>query len=192
MTILIIGEPASFAIESSITEVLVRESQLAIGYFVIHVAGRRFGVHASDATLLRCSFDAVERRISRRGSHCISFGAEPDAIKIADAVLAANYIDARQEECFFGLSCEQFRDVLVTSEIVWAPDGDEAFDDGGNVLQFDLGNKVRLIAFMNLDEHEDSLQTVVEKWIDADQFYQVLIKWKELFEVERNRLIAGL
>ena len=32
--------------------------------------------------------------------------------------------------------------------IVWAPDGDEAFDDGSYVLQVESGDQVRLIAFV--------------------------------------------
>ncbi len=33
------------------------------------------------------------------------------------------------------------------SKLMWAPDGDEAFDDGSYVLQIDSGSLVRLIGF---------------------------------------------
>ena len=39
--------------------------------------------------------------------------------------------------------------------LVSAPDGDEAFDDGSYVLQFDVGDRVRLIAFKRPDQLVD-------------------------------------
>jgi Immunity protein 42 len=183
------GDPANFAIETGIVEVFERTSQLGIGYFVLHVAGRRFGVLKPDATLLACSYDSVERRLSRRGRHNVFFGAEADAINIVDAVRAATYDADRQSERFFGLPAEQFCNTFAAKEIIWAPDGDEAFDDGSHVLQFDLNDKVRLIAFKNLDDSKDVIQTIVEAWISADQFYQILKDWKEGFEAGRNKMM---
>ncbi len=189
MSTIIIGDPNLFAIESGITEVLELKSQLAIGYFVIHIAGHRFGVKKPDATLLGCSFSAVKRRLMQRGLHDIAFANEPDAVKIVEAVRAAIYDEARQQESFFGLSSEKFSDALVEKEIVWAPDGDAAFDDGSHVLQFDQGNRVRLIGFKNLNATTDTLQTVVEKWIEEDHFYLLLKRWQEAFEIELGRAV---
>src|SRR5690242_20205886 len=52
---------------------------------------------------------------------------------------------------YFGMSEAQFTKTLHSNSLVWAPDGDEAFDDSGYVLQFDLGDLVRLIAFRRPD-----------------------------------------
>jgi hypothetical protein len=39
------------------------------------------------------------------------------------------------------------RDMIYSRHILWAPDGDAAFDDGSYILQFDVDERVRLIAF---------------------------------------------
>lgn len=180
----IVGDPTVFAIESSITQPYSSLGQRALGYFIIHLGGSEYGVRSPDATLLACSFDAVQRRIARQGTHSISFGLEADAAKIVEAFRAATYDEGRQEERFFGMSCDEFRDTLASSEIGWAPDGDAAFDDGSHVLQFDCGNRVRLIAFKNEDSFDDVVRTLAEVWVSSDEFYGLLKKWQFGFEIE--------
>jgi hypothetical protein len=184
MMSVIVGDPTVFAIESNITQSYSNLGQRALGYFVIHLAGSEYGVRSPDATLLACSFDAVQRRIARQGTHCILFDLEVDSVKIVEAFRAATYDEDRQEECFFGMSGDEFRDALTSSEIVWAPDGDAAFDDGSHVLQFDYGNRVRLIAFKNEDNFDEVVRTLAEVWVSSDEFYGLLEKWQCGFEVE--------
>lgn len=184
MTPMTVGDPSVIAIESAITQPYDDLGQRALGYFVIHVAGRRYGIRSPDATLLACSLDAVRRRLSRRGKHRVLFGSEPSATKIADAVRASMYDEKRQGECFFGLSSDEIRNALIAGEIVWAPDGDAAFDDGSHVLQFDLGDQVRLIAFKNAVSTEKLARTLVEAWVKLDEFYDVLDQWQSSFEAE--------
>lgn len=184
MTSLIVGNPSVFALESGMTQAYKQLSQRALGFFTIHVCGVNYGVRAPDATLLACSFDAVERRIVRRGMHCASFGTEVSTGKVVDAVRAARYDNERQKEIFFNMSSNEFSEALVSNEIVWAPDGDEAFDDGSHVLQFDVGDSVRLIAFKNFVRHEDVTPTITEVWIKSDEFYGLLNEWKHRFETE--------
>lgn len=186
---LIVGDPAQFAIESGISQVLTPQSQLAIGYFTIHLGGHRYGVYASDATLLGCSFNAIQTRVSQRGLHTAPFCKLSTALQLIDAYRAANFVDERQEEQFFGLSCSGFKDVVVANGIIFAPDGDAAFDDDSHILQFDCDNYVRLIAFKNLSSGVDSLETIVEKYIVANEFYEILSRWAEGFVLERNRLL---
>lgn len=181
---MVVGDPSVLAIESSITQPYGRLSQRALGFFVIHVGGKSYGVRSPEATLLACSFDAVGRRIARRGQHCVVFGSEATAAKIVDAVHGAMYDEARQDERFFGMSADELREALASNEIVWAPDGDAAFDDGGHVLQFDQGDEVRLIAFKNVGHQDDVLGTLVEIWMNADEFYGLLNKWYCRFEAE--------
>jgi hypothetical protein len=184
MTYLIVGNSLSFAIESCITHAYENLSQRALGFFVIHVGGNSYGVHAPEATLLACSLDTVQRRIVRRGMHSMSFGADADALKVAEAVLAVTYDEESPNTVFFGMSSDEFRHTLISSEIIWAPDGDAAFDDGGHVLQFDVGDQVRLIAFMNPVLREDVASSLTEVWISAEEFYGCLDKWQRLFQVE--------
>ena len=184
MTTLIVGNTLNFAIESSITQAYENLGQRALGYFVIHVGGNSYGVHEPEATLLACSLDAVQRRVVRRGMHSMNIGADADALKVAEAVLAVTYDEVNPDTRFFGMSSDEFRHALISSEIVWAPDGDAAFDDGGHVLQFDVGNQVRLIAFMNPVRREDVASSLTEVWTSAEEFYGCLDKWQRQFQVE--------
>ncbi len=181
---MVVGDPSVLAIESSITQPYERLGQRALGFFVIHVGGKSYGVRSPEATLLACSFDAVRRRIVRRGEHCVLFGSEPDAAKVVDAVRAAMYGEDCQGESFFGMSADVLRDALASNEIVWAPDGDAAFDDGGHVLQFDQGSKVRVVAFKNAGNQDEVASTLAEVWMNADEFYGLLNKWQGRFEAE--------
>lgn len=184
MSSLIVGDPLSFALESSITQAYENLSQRALGFFVIHVGGIEYGVRAPDATLLACSLDEVKRRSARRGMHSVKFGAEEDALKVAEAVLAVSYDEENPGAVYFGMSSDEFRHALISNAIVWAPDGDAAFDDGGHVLQIDVGDRVRLIAFINPENREDIASSLSEVWISAEEFYGCLDKWQHQFEVD--------
>lgn len=181
---MIVGNPSSIAIESSVTEAYEFLGARALGFFVIHVRSNIYGVRAPDATLLACSLDAVKRRIARRGMHRVPFGSETNAVKLVDAFCAAEYDEGRQLEEFFDMSCDEFRETLHSSEIVWAPDGDEAFDDGSHVLQFDQGDNVRIVAFKNTRNPEDIAGTIAETYVSADAFYAILKEWQSRFEGE--------
>src|SRR5688572_24732082 len=125
---MIIGSPVTFAIESGISRAYAELGARALGYFVLHIAGERYGVHAPDASLLACSLGKVEDRIARRGSHVALFAGEVDGGKIADAFRDAVYAPDQEEKSFFGIPQSEFSDILHTTHTVWAPDGDEAFD----------------------------------------------------------------
>src|SRR5438045_3811819 len=99
---MIIGNPLIFAIESKITKAYEQPSLLALGCFVLYLKGQRYGVYRPDATLMRCSFDEVERRIACRGQHNAPFSEVPDAGTIADCFLSAVYAD-EQKDTYFGI-----------------------------------------------------------------------------------------
>jgi hypothetical protein len=180
---LIIGNTSLFAIESSITEAYERLSFRALGFFVIHVGGRRYGRRSVDSTMLACSFDEVERRIAMRGTHNVPFAAEPDAGKIANAFRGAVYSET-QKESYFGLPLARFIEMIYSKRIVWAPDGDEAFDDGSYVLQFDILDSVRLIAFKCGQGLSYDPATLGDVTLAADDFYGLLRDWHDAFEAE--------
>lgn len=191
MVSVIVGDLSVFALESSITQPYEHLSQRALGFFVIHVAGASYGVRSFDATLLACSFDAVQRRIVQRGKHCVRFDSEMPAVNIVQVFRAAWYDEPCQDQLFFGMTCKDIIDTLVLGEIVWAPDGDEAFDDGSHVLQFDIGDRVRLIAFKDTDGQEDVVRTLSEVSMDADVFYKILDNWQSGFESEWLSALKG-
>jgi Immunity protein 42 len=179
-----VGDPSIFALESGITRAYERKSFRALGFFTIHIGGHCYGRRTPDSTMLACSFDEVERRINRRGGHVATF-AESDAGEIADAVRQALYgLDQVNKE-FFGMRESELSELVYSKSLLWAPDGDEAFDDGSYVLQFDVGNRVRLIAFRSVEGgclHDAG--TLKDIWIAAGEFYHVLQAWHDAFEAE--------
>lgn len=184
---IIVGDPAVCAIESEITRAYERLSFRALGYFVIHVDGELYGVKAPDATLLACSFDQVEARLANRGRHTAEFSREPDPARVADVINSCVYGDdpdaARPDsgtERPLGLSEQEVSSVIADNAIIWAPDGDEAFDDGSSVLQFDVGEQVRIIAFRRGDDGTQ-ISNVRDVWLPADNFYEILRKWHASF-----------
>lgn len=177
-----IGNPDKLAIESDITRAIQTEdSVLPSGYFVIHVCGLRYGVRQPDATLLSCSVAEIDNRIGRRGNHAVPFASEP-AGRIADAYRDAICAPDQEQKQFFGRPHSEFENLIHSSYISWAPDGDEAFDDGSYVLQFDVGDKVRIIAFRCAERgyHHDPL-TLRDLWVGEEEFYGVLEQWRTAF-----------
>lgn len=77
-----------------------------------------------------------------------------------------------------------FEDEVRAAELIMAPDGDAAFDDGSHVLQLDCGNSVRIIAFRNRGEMGDILTSSKHLMIDAADFYNVLESFVANFELE--------
>jgi hypothetical protein len=184
MTLLTVGDPSIFAIESCVNVQYESLSQRALGFFVIHVNGLSFGVRSPQATLLACSFDSVQRRINRRGQHVASFGNNIDATQLAKAVITAVYYEELIGNEFFKMSTKEFVNVIVANELLWAPDGDEAFDDGSHVLHFDVGDMVRLIAFKNPVNLANGISILTEVWLKSVDFYHVLEEWLQKFESE--------
>lgn len=180
---MIIGEPAVFAIESQISKAYAGLGLRALGLFVIHIGGERYGVYESDATMLANSLDEVARRLKDRGLHIATFACEPRGSEIADAFRNARFAD-EQKDSFFGIKLDDFVHVFRLNNLVWAPDGDEAFDDGSYVLQFDVGDQVRLIAFKSGSDFRHDPRTIRDLWIAAERYYSVLERWLEAFESE--------
>ena len=182
---MIVGDPAHFAIESAITRAYERLSFRALGNFRIHIGGKAYGRCEPEATLLACSFDTVGCRLADRGEHTAPFSGEPDAGKIADAFLNVIYAD-RQDAAYFGLSPVEFAGHFsgLSNDLKWAPDGDEAFDDGSFVLQFDVGNRVRLIAFRCDPDHRHDPATLSDLWILEEIYYDTILEWHSAFQSE--------
>lgn len=184
---MIVGDPSVFAVESSITEAYERLSFRALGFFVIHISGLCYGRRTADSTMLACSFDEVKGRIAMRGGHTVPFAAEPDAGRIAEAFRNAIYGE-EQKESYFGIPLPQFSKMIYSKRIVWAPDGDEAFDDGSYVLQFDIKDQVRLIAFKSVPHRSYDPATIRDICLPADDFYSLLQRWHDAFENEWTSL----
>ncbi len=180
---MISGSPATFAVESGVTEFYRALSQRALGFFNIHVSGCRYGVYKPDATLLANSFDEVRRRISDRGTHTCDF-AGSEAATIADSISLAIYSDLAEGESFWGKSPAELSHIVGSRGLMWAPDGDEAFDDGSFVLQFDVADQVRIIAFKRNNGPLHDQGSLSDLWLTGDDFYRILQHWYDEFESE--------
>ncbi|HZL29428.1 MAG TPA: Imm42 family immunity protein [Acidobacteriaceae bacterium] len=171
---MMIGDPATFAVESEFTEAYKELSLRALGFFVIHIQGRSYGVKSPDATLLANSFDEVCRRISGRGLHLADRVAASEAGEIAEKIYRALYVEHDDSEDFFGMNASSLSEKIHSAHLLWAPDGDQAFDDGSFILQFDAKNQVRLIAFTVRENFIIDPESLQEIWLGADDFYGML------------------
>ena len=200
---MLVGDPSKFAIESSISIAYEELGARALGFFVIHIGGRRYGVHEPDASWLACSFDEVERRLAERGTHTAPFSSEPDAGKIADAQYDARYAPDQEDEWFFGIPHSEFNDSFYSKNLAWSP-GDEEFDDESSVFHFDIEDRVRLIGFRlkrceedyphdlkipssykgEFHRYQHDPETLSDIWLEAEKFYKVLADWRNAFEAE--------
>ena len=179
---MLVGDPAVFAIESGITKAYKRLGFRALGYFLIYIGGICYGRRSPDSTMLACSFDEVGRRLHSRGRHVAPFASEK-AGAIASAFRNAVY-EEEQMESYFGIALPVFKEMMYSKEIVWAPDGDEAFDDGSYVLQFDLHDRVRLIGFKSTKSGSYDSATLRDVYLSTNEFYACLRNWKDAFEHE--------
>jgi hypothetical protein len=117
-------------------------------FFVIQAVGLRRGVHESDATMLGYSFGEVESRIGDGGRHTAPLATEVEAARTPRPIETL-FTLKNNVRVFWYRAARVPR--TVPFESGWAPDADEAFDDGSYVLQFDVDGRVRLIAF-KIDE----------------------------------------
>jgi hypothetical protein len=182
---MMVGEPSVFAIESAIVKAYTQPSLRGLGFFVIHIRGLIYGIRKEDATTLACSLDAVQNRLAARGKHTASFASDRDASEIASAFRDALFAESPKES-FFEIPLDEFRSLFegTTDSCMMAPDGDEAFDDGSYILQFNVGEQVRLIAFRGGTESLYDPATLSDVWLPAADFYRILEEWRNAFITE--------
>lgn len=170
-----------FLIDAGIGCFVESASILALGYFNICIGETRYGKAELDATGMGCSYDEVVRRWrERRRSVFPELGVLP-ARQMAEAYLTYQYLDADPDRTYCGLVRHEFGNRLIESKVVWAPDGDEAFDDDSCVLQFDIGDQVRIVGFKGVD-FEELDDTISEIYLPAVEFYELLRLWIVDFE----------
>lgn len=177
--LIVVGNTNLFAIESNVSVFYQSKGQLALGYFVVYIRDVCYGVKLIDATLLACSFYQIDDILKKRTSHTLLF-SEVDAQDLADMYLAVIYAENSGDCLYFGKSAQEIKQILYESDVIWAPDGDAAFDDGSHILLFNFGHMVRLIAFKNSESYiATNLQELL---IPSDSFYDILDEWKRQFE----------
>ena len=177
----IVGDKSHFALESMVDTYHQERSLMGIGYFLIHLNGYKYGVLQSNATALANSFDNVVRRIQNRGKHLAPFAEQADPNEVAQAFRDALYSGDSTSSHYFGLPESEFSDLFYTNNLIMAPDGDAAFDDSSYILQFDVGDKVRIIGFQCKETDAPSPESIMDVWMEADDFYAVLGQWETQF-----------
>jgi hypothetical protein len=91
----------------------------------------------------------------------------------------------QEKEWFCGLTQEEFRGFIYSNDCHWGYFDETIFSDVSVILQFDVGNRVRLIGYRAIagDWHHDPA-TLADVWLDADEYYRILKQWLERFEAE--------
>jgi hypothetical protein len=186
-----IGDKNRFALESHIETIAPSLGHVALGFFLIHLESKEYGVRKSDATMLGCSTQAVEDRIRSRGKHVGPFGLNIPALALAQATVDLLYAD-ESESHYFGVDASTLEKSLLEGQLLWAPDGDEAFDDGSKVIQYDEFDLVRLIGFRYHQDFQVAPESLADVIITADEYYGVLLEWKERFFREVEKLRHGI
>ena len=178
-----------FAIESHISSAYSNKGIMAIGYFLIQIKGVSYGVKENDATALANSYDAVIRRMEMRGKHI----APADLIILPSLELAQitnsslyGSID-NKDSWEFSIPSNELADIIYQNNLIWAPDGDEAFDDGSRVFQFDIDEEiVRLIGYKTTEDY--NVHTLSDLKMDSNEFYATLQEWSDSFYQEWQSL----
>ena len=176
------------AIESFISLVDPRRGLMAIGYFLIKINGVSYGVKEKDATALANSYDAVVSRLEMRGKHI----APADWLILPSLSLAQilhestwGYMSREQFAQEFNISQDKSKELIYKNNLMWAPDGDAAFDDGSRIYQFDIDDEtVRLIGFNATHDCKVDISTLTDVTMNANDFYSVLKEWAESFYAE--------
>jgi hypothetical protein len=181
---MLVGDPNTFAIESEITLAYDHLSQRALGFFVLHVMGRCYGVRKSDATMLANAFDEVGRRIAKRGNHKPAFPMTATAANIAYSFRRAIYDESEEGELFFRMPVRQFTNAISSNHLEWTAYCDEAFDDSSYVLQFEDENQVRLVAFTGTPDFRYDPVSLRDVCLSPDAFYEILQEWHDRFKDE--------
>ncbi len=179
------GNVKKFSVESEVKEFYSAESLMALGFFNIHINGIRYGVHERDASMLSCSYNEVKKRVSNRGRHVSPFGNDFNAADLVESYQKSNYGIGRLRGPFVGMKEAHIVDLILKNNLLWAPDGDEAFDDGGHIFHFDLNDSVRLIGFKN----KPIADSISDLTLGSDYFYATLSDWAISFleDWEKNR-----
>jgi hypothetical protein len=111
-----------------------------------------------------------------------------NADEIAVAVRRSIYADCDEGELFFGLTQDQFAKTIGSVGLLWAPDGEEGFDDDSYVLHLEDENQVRLVAFKSVQDYLIDPGSLCDVWLTLDSFYAILQSWHDTFMAEWKSL----
>lgn len=187
---MIVGDPTIFAIESSITEAYEEPNRQALGYFLLHVAGRSFGVRDPQAMFLTFPVQRLRSMVRHRGKHRTAIDPTVPLAEMFEAVMSIWLAEDRETKSHFGMTADELSDELFSKGVVWVPDSGTNINDFTHCVLFDCGDRVRVIAFkypfLDKPTFAEVRQSAAEAWLSADTFYGILATWLNRFEDERS------
>lgn len=150
----------------------------ALGFFQLRVGGTLFGIRNHTATWLHTVYNQLRFRIECRGTHCAPFACDASAEMIAEALRVSGYCMFPTRSEYFGIELDELYSLFATNRLHWSVYCDESFDDGSQILHFDVSDRVRIVAFRSLPEPQNfDRDSVREAWLPADTFYSLLGEW---------------
>jgi hypothetical protein len=168
----LIGDRNQFAFDIRVCRLTPNLYYKGIGYFLIYVNGVRYGLSHCEAETLVSPYEAMKKRLQFRGGHVAEFSQYPDPKEIALAVWEPGYGEV-QKETYAGLPIDRVVEMVHSGHIDWFPCGGSGFDDGSDIIQFDIGDKVRIIGYRVLDIY-GTLADITDIQMPADEFYSLL------------------
>ncbi|NIJ64636.1 hypothetical protein FHR20_001567 [Sphingomonas leidyi] len=155
---------------------------MGIGYFLIHVGGKQYGVKKPRACVMGNSYNEIVSRISQEGEHRLSFSSKIDSKELSIYIANSIYNRGFEGGVIPAQWSKEIDDSLYANALMWAPDGDSAFDDGSHIVQVDDEQRVRITAFVNAEtqgEFENSISDVI---LGQETFYETLGAWAREFD----------
>ncbi len=178
---IVVGTKSRFAVETCVSAVFPENRNSLLGYFVIHILGQRYGVYEPDASMLGNSIDVVLSLIENEGFHKLSIAKDFPAETFVRWYMRCFSEYDTPEQRMLGNTGSNLWDEFKRNEILWAPDGDEAFDDGSHVFVLDYESTVRLIGCTYRD-YQPIEGTVESVMLERSEFYGILRQWLPLIE----------
>ena len=174
-----------FAIESFISSIDSRRGLMANGYFLIKIKGTSYGVKEYDASALSGLYDGVIRRLEMRGKHIPPAELiKLPSLELAQIIYSSLFykISDEQNSWKYHIPRDTLAKMICKNNLIWAPDDNEAFDDGSNVFQFDIDEKtVRLIGFKDTNDYKVVESTLNDLTMNSNVFYSTLKEWADNF-----------
>lgn len=176
---------ALFGIQTHIEAIHADPFPMALGYHRFRVGSNWYGSTEPDATALGCSRSAIAERLQRRGQHVYNALGEQEPDALMNAWMVSEYgKDYAPWTPVAGMGREELNDAIHSSHALMAPDGDAAFDDGSQILQFDVGEAVQLVAARLTGEVGWPVAVdLVGIRIPASEFYDCLADWLRQFDI---------
>ena len=140
---MIVGDRSRFAVEIELHPDSPKSISTGFGLYRFWIADQPYGRSAPDASCLAASCDALRERLGQRGHHDATGMPTGNPLGILER---AYWLIYRVTDVHIASRQASAQEVAQARRLMMAPDGDEAFDDGSFVVQWDDRGVVGLAA----------------------------------------------